>query len=487
MRLRLGLQEVCAMSMRRTVRCFGLLAFSCFASAALAQDTRTVTEPRVPPPCTTLTAELTARDGGLAESDEGKLDTARIQQAMDQCASGHAVVLLSGGGGENAFLSGPLELRAGVTLIVAPGTTLFASRDPRLYDATPGGCGIVTKGGARGCLDFIHGKNAPGAGVMGIEGRFTRTDGGTAPMQLPGTIDGRGGMKLLGQNVSWWDLARQAQVQNAGQQVPRLIHIEDSNDFTLYNITLRNAANFHVLYSRGNGFTAWGVIIDTPATARNTDGIDPASSTNVTITHCYIHAGDDNVAIKAGSDGSATHMTIAHNHFYSGHGMSIGSETNGGASAIRVTDLSIDGADNGLRIKSNSSRGGLVQDIVYDDVCIRDTKNPIYMDTHYSFFGADRDKIPVFQGIVLRGVSITGTGKITLDGFDATHRLGMIFDGVTLDPISGFQIEAGHADLSFGPGAVNFAPAGDDVHIEGHAGNGDAHSCEDKFVPMPGH
>jgi len=468
--------------MFKVIRAVTLLACCSVSCAAFAQDTRTVTEPRIPPSCTMLTAQLVPTDGALAEADESKLDTLRIQQAMDQCAAGHSVVLRPGAGRANAFLSGPLELRAGVTLVVGSGVTLFASRDPRLYDATPGGCGIVTKGGTRGCRDFIHGKNVPGAGIMGDP--FTRTDGSTA-QPSPATIDGRGGMKLLGQNVSWWDLAHQAQVQNAGQQVPRLIHIEDSDNFTLYNITLRNAANFHVLYSRGNGFTAWGVIINTPATARNTDGIDPSSSTNVTITHCFIHAGDDNVAVKAGSDGPATHMTIAHNHFYSGHGMSIGSETNGGASAIRVTDLSIDGADNGLRIKSNSSRGGLVQDVVYTDLCIRDTKNPIYMDTHYSFFGADRDKIPVFQGIVLRDVTITGAGKITLDGFDATHRLAMMFDDVQLDPVSGFEIEAGHADLVFGPGPANFLPTGDDVRVVGHAASGGSHSCADKFVPMP--
>ena len=29
-------------------------------------------------------------------------------------------------------------------------------------------------------------------------------------------------------------------------------------------------------------------------------GIDPVNATNVTITHCYIHSGDDQVAIKAG-------------------------------------------------------------------------------------------------------------------------------------------------------------------------------------------
>ena len=72
------------------------------------------------------------------------------------------------------------------------------------------------------------------------------------------------------------------------------------DNFTLYRITLKNSANFHVAYSGGNGFTAWGVKINTPKNARNTDGIDPGNSTNVTITHCFIHTGDDNVAIKAG-------------------------------------------------------------------------------------------------------------------------------------------------------------------------------------------
>ena len=51
--------------------------------------------------------------------------------------------------------------------------------------------------------------------------------------------------------------------------------------------------------------------------------------------------------------------------------MSIGSETNGGVRNVSVCDLSLDGTDNGLRIKSDASRGGLVQGIYYTDVCIR--------------------------------------------------------------------------------------------------------------------
>ena len=180
-------------------------------------------------------------------------------------------------------------------------------------------------------------------------------------------------------------------------------------------------------------------------------------------------------------------MTIAHNRFYYGHGMSIGSETNGGASAIRVTDLSIDGADNGIRIKSNSTRGGLVRDVTYEDVCIRSTKNPILMDTHYSGNGptGTGERIPVFQDIVLRNVRISGQGKITLDGFDAAHRLGLTFDGVVLNSPESIPITAQHLDLRLGPGPVNFVPAGPDVNVTGKPGKSPGGACEEKFVPYP--
>src|SRR3972149_3535708 len=64
--------------------------------------------------------------------------------------------------------------------------------------------------------------------------------------------------------------------------------------------------------------------------------------------------------------------------------MSIGSNTNGGVRAVRVTDLTIDGADNGLRIKSNRSRGGLVEDVAYEDGCMRNVPNPIVLTSMYT-------------------------------------------------------------------------------------------------------
>src|SRR5437899_10290527 len=99
-------------------------------SCLWAQDTRNVTEPTIPPICITLTAQLNAN---VPEADETELDTARIQKAMDGCTNGKAVELRADSG-HNTFLSAPLELRAGVTLLIAANTTLLASRNPRDYD-----------------------------------------------------------------------------------------------------------------------------------------------------------------------------------------------------------------------------------------------------------------------------------------------------------------------------------------------------------------
>ena len=427
-------------------------AFILVVAAAHAQDTRTVTEPVIPKSCAVLTARLST-------IDETTLDTVRIQQALDSCPKGQAVELQATAG-QNAFLTGALNLRSGVTLLVDAKTTLYGSRNPVDYEIRPGSCGIVNKAG-HGCKAMINGDHVDGAAVMG-----------------DGVIDGRGWAKLIGQDVSWWDLAEKARA-GGNQNCPRILILSHCDNFTLYKITLKNSGNFHVAYSAGNGFTVWGVIIDTPKNARNTDGIDPSGSTNVTITHCYIHTGDDNVAIKAGSPTS--HMTIAHNHFYTGHGMSIGSETNGGAEAIRVTDLSIDGADNGIRIKSNSSRGGLVHDVV----CIRDTKNPILMDSNYAYQGTARDLLPTFTGIVLRDVRVLTGGKITLQGFDGEHRLGMTFDNVQFDAPQDMKLLVEHAELKFGPGPVSLRPAGDDVVLAGASDKASANACKDKFVPLP--
>jgi polygalacturonase len=178
-------------------------------------------------------------------------------------------------------------------------------------------------------------------------------------------------------------------------------------------------------------------------------------------------------------------MTITHNHFYTRHGMSIGSETGGGAS--RVQNFPIDGTDDRIRINSNSNRGGLVRDVLYEDVGIRATKNPILIDSQYTPVGKETGLIPLIQDAALVGVGILDGGKITLNGFDREHPLRMAFNGIHSP--AAVQIASAHADFAMRSGGANISVSGEDVHIDGsvqsHASRGVPNACAEKFVAFP--
>jgi len=394
---------------------------SLFSSGAHAQDTRDVQEPKMPAACAVLFGEA---------GNSGRDDAVRIQAAIDKCAPGRAVVL-SASNEKRSFVSGPLRLKSGVTLVVDAGATLYASTDPRLFDKGAGTCGS-NDGSGKSCRPLITAEDTRGSGIMG-----------------PGAIDGQGGQKIAGKDESWWQIARRAQKEKTRQNVPRLIQVDRSQDFTMYNILLKNSPNFHVTLNKVDGFTAWGVRIDTPRDARNTDGIDPISSRNVTIAHSWIRTGDDNVAIKAGNGGPTENVSILHNHFYSGHGMSIGSETNGGLRKILVDDLTMDGTTSGLRIKSNDTRGGTVSGILYHDVCLRGVKTPIDISTHYEQAAQPGKLIPSYNDVRMERVRSVTPGRVLLQGYDDAHPLNLALRDVTVDGEP--QVMMGHTRLSGTP------------------------------------
>lgn len=84
------------------------------------------TEPTIPAACATIVATKTLTTLGVP-ADESTLDTAVIQAAIDGCTAGQSVRLVTDGNNV-AFLSGALFLRAGVTLWIDAGVTLFGSR-----------------------------------------------------------------------------------------------------------------------------------------------------------------------------------------------------------------------------------------------------------------------------------------------------------------------------------------------------------------------
>ena len=460
------------------------------ASGAWAQDTRVVTEPKIPAACVKLEAKIVAAGDALKEADEASADTAHIQEAIDgfaaKCKPGQAVELAAGAKGANAFLSGPIELKEGVTLLVDKGVTLFASRNPKDYDVTaPGTCGTIPSKGPCKAFITIRAKNV---GIMG-----------------DGVIDGRGGAKLLGQDISWWGLAVKGEPTDARPagipySDPRLISAANADGFTMYRITLHDSPNFHVGMSRTDGFTAWGVHLKTPVhepgpndpRPRNTDGIDPGASTNITIAHSWIDNGDDNVAIKTG----VTHMSVLDNHFYSGHGMSIGSETNTGVSALLVDGLTEDHTTSGIRIKSNATRGGLVENLTYKNICMRDIGVPIAISPYYNnqtiegFVdpGIKGERIPVYKSITLENITDLTPGDVLIAGYDEAHRTEVELHNVNFIGITPEKVH-----LKFD----NIVAAGTNIPLEPVGGNKDVkvatvdaakgpkpYSCAGKFVPM---
>lgn len=370
-------------------------------------DTRNVKEPTIPNSCSVLKA-----------SD--KISTSSIQNEMDRCSKLKQVVSLQPNGKNFHFYSGPLAIPSNGGLLINKGVVLSAIPDPSLYDNGNKRCGTVDNSG-RGCNPFIKVISTNNSGIYGN-----------------GTIDGQGNSVLKNSNKTWWNLASDAKKLNKAQNVPRLIEIRNSNNFILYKISLKNSPNFHVAASNVNGFTAWGVNINTPADARNTDGIDPGSSQNVTITHSYISTGDDNVAIKASSKPSS-HMSITNNVFGKGHGMSIGSETSGKVNDILVNNLTLNGTTSGLRIKSDKSRGGLVSQIIYKNICIKDVQYPIYLDMFYGK-NASGNKIPSYKDITFSNVKVLTPGKFIFRGLKGNN-IQVTFDNVSIKKGSSIVME----------------------------------------------
>jgi polygalacturonase len=440
-----------------------------------AGDPNLPPEPVIPPACVTLAATQAVASGTLPS--ETSLDTAMIQTALAACGAGHAVKLATSGA-NNALVTGPLTLPSGVSLWVDAGVTLYASRTPSAYGST---CGTTSAGS---CTALIT-STAANTGIFG-----------------DGIIDGQGGEPIVGQTQSWWDLTGSTSGASAN---PALIQALGATNFTLYRITLHNSPKFHVKLN-AKGFVVWGITVKTPSTptnsqgtaltpagAHNTDGVDPGeSASNGYIVCNTISDGDDQIAIKGGT--SVNGLTIAHNHFGSGHGMSIGSETNGGVSNVNVYDLSIDGTNtgltggssNGIRIKSDPTVGGPVKNVTYSDVCVRNLTNPILVTPHYS--SATGTSIPSFTGIVIRNfrsVSSSVTPNVTLDGYDASNPTGITLDNVVIDDIAASNVTASYASVTLGPGNVNFTPSGTGVTVtNSFSGTSQPNACTGKWVTL---
>jgi polygalacturonase len=298
-----------------------------------------------------------------AKGDGRTLDTAAIQKALDECgqAGGGTVHFTAG-----TYLSQPITVRTKTTVLLDAGATLKATDEPKDYLPDDVAWDDILNGSKKGPLaPFLGGKNLTDIKIRG-----------------QGTIDGSG--------AKWWIPAEAARRKKSGYTLPRpnLIVFTRVQHLEVTGITLKNSPKFHLVPDDCQDVLIAGVTILAPEHAANTDAIDPSSCRNVLITNCTIDVGDDNVAIKAGKkmagrEFACEDITVAGCVFLHGHGVSIGSETEGGVRNVIVKNCTFQNTENGLRIKSQRGKGGLVENISYRDITMTNVDPAITFTCYY--------------------------------------------------------------------------------------------------------
>lgn len=308
------------------------------------------------------------RDHGASPGDQSKT-TKAIADAIAACnaAGGGRVVVPAG-----IWTTGAIVLKSKVNLHIAEGATLAFSQDPADYPL------VLTRFEGVECMNYSPFIYAFGESDIAITGK--------------GTLDGRA------DKTHWWDWAGQARnaVKTLGAMAaqgippekrifggdwklrPNFIQPYRCTNILIEDVTIVGSPMWEIHPVLSRNITVRGVRIDSQGP--NNDGCDPESCADVLIENVVFDTGDDCIAIKSGRnhDGRrvgtpSENIVIRNCQMIGGHGgVSLGSEASGGIRNIYVRDCHMGSPtlDRALRLKSNSYRGGYIENVVFRDVTV---------------------------------------------------------------------------------------------------------------------
>ncbi|MGV1958553.1 glycoside hydrolase family 28 protein [Agrobacterium sp. 22-214-1] len=203
-------------------------------------------------------------------------------------------------------------------------------------------------------------------------------------------IEGRGVLDGSGDSGDWWSWPKETR---DGARRPRGLHLVSCRNTNLLGFTIRNAASWTIHPQGCEDLIAAGLSIVAPHDSPNTDGFNPESCRNVTISGVRFSVGDDCIAVKAGKrgpDGEDDHLAetrgirVRHCLMQRGHGgLVIGSEMSGGVHDVAVEDCDMVGTDRGLRLKTRRGRGGTVSNIAMRRVLLDGVQTALSANAHY--------------------------------------------------------------------------------------------------------
>jgi polygalacturonase len=335
-----------------------------------------------------------------ALGDDKTDDTSALQAALSAAGSagGGTVVVPAG-----TYLSGPIVLSSGTRLELSAGAML-----KMLPMAS---YGTVTA--------FITANNAHDIALTGS-----------------GTIEGQG--------QDWWN----ALTATPDLKRPQQVSFSNSTRVLIHGVRFQNSPEEHIWVKGDTDVTVTGITISTLAVQgqhipNNTDGVD-IGATGVFFCGNDIACGDDNVVM------SGSKIYVAYSKFGVGHGCSIGSITQKGVSDVTVDHVDFDGTTSGIRMKSARDRGGLVQNLSYTNLTLKNVQNPVYITSYYPSLPADPKSdpaqavsatTPVWKNITIKNVTVTGSANAgILWGLPESKIEMLTFDNVQIQAKTGMEI-----------------------------------------------
>ena len=320
-----------------------------------------------------------------------------IQKAIDLCSKkgGGKVVVPAG----SKFLTGAIQLKSGVNLEVQEGAVLEFAFEPELYPI------VETSWEGLECFNLSPCVYAFKAKDIAVTGKGTIDGGGSRDTWWPWVGNARFGYKGEGPAQNKGGRARMLKngedgipmYNEKGERTPervfgpqdgmrpQLVNFNKCEGILMEDITLLRSPFWviHPLHSTDITVRRVKMINDGP----NGDGCDPECCDRVLIEDCFFNTGDDCIAIKSGRnrDGRERNMPsqniiIRNCEMKNGHGgVVIGSEISGGCKNVFAHDCVMDSPEleRVLRIKTNSCRGGIIENINMKDVKVGVCKESI--------------------------------------------------------------------------------------------------------------
>ena len=335
-----------------------------------------------------------------AIGDGQTLNTKAIQTAIDSLAAdGGGVIVVPKG----TFITGSIFLKQGVNLQVEKDGVLKGSVNHEDYPQVKTRWEGVEREFTAALLNAVD--------ITGVE------------VSGEGTIDGSGDLWM--QRFKARQQSQDARPAGGFTPTlpprPRLICFQNCRKVRIAGLSLKNQALWclHILYSED--VVVDGINIRADHNIPSSDGIDPDSSRNVLITKCDIDVNDDCISIKAGKDADGMRVNrpceniiIEKCRFGYGHGaVAMGSEVTGGIRNVEVRDCVVED-DNWepIRFKSQPSRGGVVENIVYRNIELRNTRQAFNFNMEWRMvrpIAPPAKVLTVVRNVKL--INITGTVK----------------------------------------------------------------------------